>query len=376
MARKFLFLFAGLIVLVIVAASTYRLWGDRLLRVALVPGAPFSAPAPRTAASYTGPALWYDHGTTGAAQPTGADVWPARPAERQAATFFVHPTSYIDRGQWNAPDGDKGADDLARTFIGVDKGIFAAVGPFWAPRYRQATFGSFLTEKPEAEQALDAAYGDVAAAFDAFLAANPTGPIILAGHSQGARHLMRLLADKVAGKPVASRIVAAYLVGWPISTTADLPALGLPACTRADQPGCILSWQSFAAPAGADYILKPYDAGRGLTGQPRRGSPMLCVNPLTGTSGPAPVPAAANQGMAKREQTKDGKDGALTLVRPGVGATCSGAQDWRGLLLIDGEPDLGPYVLPGNNYHVYDYMLFWANVQTDAGRRLDAFWKR
>jgi len=30
-------------------------------------------------------------------------------------------------------------------------------------------------------------------------------------------------------------------------------------------------------------------------------------------------------------------------------------------------------VLPGNNYHVYDYSLFWANVRADANRRLKAF---
>ena len=77
---------------------------------------------------------------------------------------------------------------------------------------------------------------DVAAAFDRFLAEAGDRPIILAGHSQGALHLERLLREKVAGKPIAKRIVAAYVVGWPISTTADLPALGLPACASPDQP--------------------------------------------------------------------------------------------------------------------------------------------
>lgn len=366
-ARKFLFFFAGLIGLIIIAASTYRLWGDKLLRVALVPSAAYSAPALRSAEHYATPSLWYEYGSRGALPaPSGVATLPDRPAARQAAIFFVHPTSYIDRAAWNAPDGDKSAQELAKTFISVEANIFTGLGPLWVPRYRQATFGTFLTDKPEAVQALDAAYGDVAAAFDAFLAANPTGPIILAGHSQGARHLMRLLAEKVATKPVAARIAAAYLVGWPISVTADLPALGLPACTRPDQPGCILSWQSFAQPADPNYILTSFDTGRGLTGKMRRDTPLLCINPLTGT--PAPAPAAANQGMAKRDE----KSGALSLIRPGVGAHCNR----RGLLLIDGEPDLGPYVLPGNNYHVYDYMLFWPNIRADATRRLDAFWTR
>ncbi len=31
------------------------------------------------------------------------------------------------------------------------------------------------------------------------------------------------------------------------------------------------------------------------------------------------------------------------------------------------------YVLPGNNYHVFDITLFWANVRADALRRLAAY---
>ena len=54
-----------------------------------------------------------------------------------------------------------------------------------------------------------------------------------------------------------------------------------------------------------------------------------------------------------------------------VGARCD-----KGLLMIGGEiPPLGPYVLPGNNYHVYDYALFWAAIRRDAERRLGA-WRR
>ena len=44
--------------------------------------------------------------------------------------------------------------------------------------------------------------------------------------------------------------------------------------------------------------------------------------------------------------------------------------------MIDGDvPNLGPYVLPGNNYHVYDYALFWGSIRADAERRLAA-WRR
>ena len=60
------------------------------------------------------------------------------------------------------------------------------------------------------------------------------------------------------------------------------------------------------------------------------------------------------------------------LIKASVPARC----DENGFLLIGNPPELGPYVLPGNNYHVYDYPLFWANVRADALWRLQKFLAR
>ena len=111
-------------------------------------------------------------------------------------------------------------------------------------------------------------------------------------------------------------------------------------------------------------ITDVYDASRGETGQSRAGSPMLCVNPITGVRSGA-APAAANLGtLIPNEKLTDAK-----VQTPGVAARC----DARGFLLIANPPALGPYVLPGNNYHVYDYALFWLNIRKDAAARLAAF---
>ena len=46
----------------------------------------------------------------------------------------------------------------------------------------------------------------------------------------------------------------------------------------------------------------------------------------------------------------------------------------KGLLMLDGKaPNLGPFVLPGNNYHVYDYALFWGAIARDTMRRAAAW---
>ena len=41
------------------------------------------------------------------------------------------------------------------------------------------------------------------------------------------RNLERLLKERVAGTPIARRIVAAYVVGWPLSMKDDVPHMGL-----------------------------------------------------------------------------------------------------------------------------------------------------
>jgi hypothetical protein len=92
---------------------------------------------------------------------------------------------------------------------------------------------------------------------------------------------------------------------------------------------------------------------------------MLCTNPVTGARG-GEAPAAANPGtLVPNAELTEGR-----LQSPGVPARC----DVRGFLLIGAEaPDLGPYVLPGNNYHVYDYALFWAALRADAAARVAAW---
>jgi hypothetical protein len=299
--------------------------------------------------------------------PEGATAVP----KGDVPVFFVPPTAAFDNGTWNGRSSDTMTAERLAGFLRTEASALAAAGPLWAPHYRQAVLGSFLANTPEtrahAQAAQDLAYADVKAAFARFLAAQPPGgPIILAGHSQGALHLLRLLKEDVAGTPLAARVVAAYAVGWPVSVDADLPALGLRACERRDQARCLLSWQSFAEPADPTAILDVYYAGTGLAGRPRAGTAMLCSNPLTGSIGDA-APASANPGSLVPSATLT----AGRLVTPGVPARC----DPRGLLLIGEAPQGYPaFVLPGNNFHVFDYPLFWQAVRLDAAARVAA-WK-
>ncbi len=364
MAKKFLIFMAVVILIVIAGGIALSLWGPQLMSAAMVPSAEFKPlPAP-PANAWAAKDHWI-------ARPDIAEnpsIWLPQGAEKpptkgNAAIFFIHPTSFFDRKQWNAPLGSEEADRYASVFVRGQASAFSAAGDVWGPHYRQATFGAFLTDKPEGAQAIDAAYADVLAAFDQFLKEAGNRPIILAGHSQGALHLTQLLKERVAGTPLAKRIIAAYVVGWPISIEHDLPALGLPACTAPDQQGCILSWQSYAEPADPSQVVKKFESTTGFDGKPRTGSTLLCTNPVTGTRD-GQSPAASNLGTLK--SSADLTTGEL--IKATVPARCVAP----GLLMIGEGPDLGRFVLPGNNYHVYDYSLFWANIRADALRRLAA----
>jgi len=370
MARKFLYFIAFCIVLFLVGLVVLSIWSKELTELAFTPKGEFVAQNPLEGNAYENPAMWISRPGMGAADP--AQFRPKGLAEddwtTDAAVFFIHPTSYLGREFWNAPVDDPDAKSAAELFVRGMASPFNKSNNIWSPRYRQAAVGAMLTDSPSGKQAIDAAYDDVAKAFDYFLATvDPKVPIVLAGHSQGALHLKRLLAEKVAGTPAADRVIAAYVVGWPVSKENELAKMGLPACATASQTGCVMSWQSFAIPADPDALMDAYQRGPTLDGKPIEPKDVLCTNPLTGTIGESLAPASTNLGTLVPDDNLDGGK----LVAGAVSAQC----DTRGLLMIGSPPEMGNAVLPGNNYHVYDIPLFWMNLRKDFERRATA-WKK
>ena len=361
-ARRFLAVIFIFTLIVVAAAFAIFQWGGNVLLKQATPKGHFEAAEAGGGPDYTQASSWVAR----PGLPNDPAQWlpdGVAPAGGNAAIFFIHPTTYLRNDRWNAPL-QAGGDTSFRTnlFVRSQASAFNGVGQIWAPHYRQAAYGAFLLDSADAKSALDFAYRDVSAAFDQFLKEAGSRPIILAGHSQGALHLMRLLRERKA--ELGDRLVAAYVVGWPIDTKSDLPALGVPACRQQADTHCILSWMSFAEPANPSLILEQWMRTRGLNGGERHRRYILCVNPISGSQN-GPAPAAANPG------TLVPTSGFMSanLVAGQVGGHCD-----KGLLMVDGEvPALGPYVLPGNNYHVYDYALFWGAIRRDAERRLAAW---
>ncbi|RYY13226.1 MAG: DUF3089 domain-containing protein, partial [Cytophagaceae bacterium] len=288
--------------------------------------------------------------------PSAADLrppgLPAAAPDTVADVFFLHPTTYFWRlGYWNAPLRRRRLRRYTnRTTIRDQASLFAGVGRLYAPAYRQATLYTFFAKNdPNSQPALDLAYTDVKAAFQYYLAHYNHGrPFILAGHSQGTTHAVRLLHELVDDNPqLRKQLVAAYLVGRPIKPT----EFGhLPALRDSLQTGGILSWNT--ALRGTDYA--PYHG-------------LLTTNPLTWTLDSANAPAALNRaGVPLNFQRLD----------PHV----TGAQAHRGVLWAD-DPHLSGYRrlhVPGLralnvSYHLVDYSLFYLNVRENARARVRAW---
>ena len=367
MARKFLYLIALIIVIVVGGRLALTFYPDAMTRIAMTPSERFEPQPALKPNAYADPAMWF-------ARPgmTGPDPVQWQPEamlpdteKADVAVFFVHPTSYLKKAHWNAPLDDPQARQIGEVTVRANASVFAQTAEVWAPRYRQATFGAFLSDDPAARQAHDLAYTDVADAFAAFVAAQPPGRgIVLAGHSQGSFIIKRLLKEKIAGTPLAQRIVAAYLIGWVVDTARDLPAMGLPACARPAQPGCVISFLSFTDDADTAMMRNAYERFANAPGAPRGVPHSLCSNPLTGGIGGS-APASANLGGIVPDLKME-----HARVTPGlVGASCNG----DGTLRIGAGPDMGPFVLPGGNYHVYDYALYWTNLKRDFAARAAAW---
>lgn len=292
-------------------------------------------------------------------------------AEGKVDVFFIHPTTYLSRRSWNASFDESGDTEmrLANGVLRMQTSAFNGCCRIYAPHYRQATFYSFFGQGESARASLDLAYQDIERAFDTYIEHfNQGRSFILAGHSQGSLHGMRLLQERIAGTPLAKRLIAAYLIGYAIPEDMGL-AGGIGPCRNAAETGCYLTWNSVLPSAGRDFWHKNALIWLDHRYQPIAGRKLTCFNPLTyqldGT-------ATASANLGGFGFPPDGKP----LEKPIAALT--GADCTEGLLLVtppQDNPELTRGVLEGS-YHIYDYNLFYLNLRQNLAVRTGAYLKQ
>lgn len=331
----------------------------------------FDAARVPAAPDYSAPGAWLAFPGRDGLERSASRATPAiAEAQAEADVFFIHPTTLKGSAVLNAPyDVDQAAAPLTNAVLLGQAGVFNACCRIYAPRYRQASLKGLNDDA-----AVALAYTDVARAFRHFIAsANAGRPFIVASHSQGTNHAIRLLQQEVLGTPLQARLVAAYLVGG--YAPADFGTLGLPVCDAPEQTGCVLSYNaSQTGRNGARMLIddKTY-WWRGALRKDHQ-APAICVNPLTWRREGA-APAGANPGSQPFPQAPFPR-AAQPLAPPIAGLT--GAECRAGLLVVDiprGAPEgfRNALSLLTGSYHLNDFGIFDESLRRNAVQRVGAW---
>ena len=342
-----------------------------ILRKNLVKGAaPNTGPVPDYSEQYFWAASPYKH--------SPADSLPAslkyEKRDTLADVFFIHPTSYIGDNDetsifsdnaaelirfvkglrelsWNADLSDESLNDRTDSrSIMNQASAFNGSCRIFAPRYRQANIKAFFVpDSKEAKDAFDLAYSDIKKAFEYYLEhENNNRPIIIASHSQGSLHAIRLLSEFFDGKPLQKRLVCAYIIGYqiPLDAFKNIPIGKTP-----DATGCFVGWRTFKDGEITDAISKENGNSQ-------------CVNPLKWT-------------IDSKWADKSLNHGALFGFKDVIPDFTGAEIEPDSKILWVKLPEISEKKLNRiKNYHTLDYNLFWMNIRENVKVRINGYLKK
>lgn len=263
--------------------------------------------------------------------------------------FFLHPTTYTDvRFGWNANIND--AYINAKTdysSILYQASVFNQHCRVFAPRYRQAHLSAFFINNEATEAAFDTAYSDIKKAFEFYLLHyNNNRPIIIAGHSQGAMMAEKLLKEFFDGKALQQKLVAAYVVGWPIPQNVFDK---IPVCNDSLQTNCVCGWRTFKKNYTPGYIKHEQVTS-------------FVTNPLSWTTSSEHISSKKNSGSVLRNFNKI------------ISHTTDG-QIHNGILWVNKPKFPGALFYRSRNYHIGDINLFYMNLRENIEQRIISYLK-
>lgn len=267
--------------------------------------------------------------------------------------FFLHPTTYTSikkkKGQNALIDDPYLNAKTDYSTILYQASVFNQQCRVFAPRYRQAHIQAFfMTDKEKAGEAFSLAYEDLKTAFEYYLQHWNNGrPIIIASHSQGSLLAERLLKEFFEGKPLQQKLVAAYVIGWPVPKEYFSE---LKMCTDSLQTGCLCSWRTFRRNYVPLWLLN------------EKGNSFV-TNPLTWTTDNSFVSRKNNKGSVLKDFNK-------------IYQHTTDAQIANGLLYTRKPKFPWSFLFITKNYHVGDINLYYINLRENISRRIAMYWKK
>jgi hypothetical protein len=267
-----------------------------------------------------------------------------------ADVFFIHPTTYTEtKKEWNADINDAAlAAKTDYTSILYQASVFNQHCRVFAPRYRQAHLSAFFVNNNETKAAFDTAYADLKTAFEFYLMHyNHNRPIIIAGHSQGALMCIRLLKEFFDGKPLQQKLIAAYIVGWPVPQNSFD---ALPVCTEPLQTGCFCSWRTLKKNYIPEYMKNETIVS-------------YVTNPLSWDTTSAYVSRDHNKGSILRSYND-------------IVLHTTDAQVHNGVLWANKPKFPGSVFFRTRNYHIGDMNLYYMNLRENIEQRIFSYFKK
>jgi hypothetical protein len=267
--------------------------------------------------------------------------------------FFIHPTTYLGTEKPFGLNADISDALLAAKTdyspLLYQASLFNVAGRLFAPRYRQTHISAYYpatgADTTLAIAAFELAYQDVKSAFEYYLANENKGrAIIIASHSQGTTHGIRLVKEFFDGKPLQKQLVAAYLVGIPVN---PMIFSSIKACDTPKQTGCICSWRTYKEGYTPPFIEKEkFD--------------VIVTNPLTFTKSIPNASWNANKGGVLTNFNKLAKGVAEAKLTDKI--------------LWTAKPKIfGSFLVKNPNYHIGDYNLYYVNVRENVIERMNAY---
>ena len=227
--------------------------------------------------------------------------------------------------------------------------VFNQHARVFAPRFREAHISAYyINDTIKAANSFDFAYQDVKKSFEYYLQHYNNGrPIIIASHSQGTTHALRLLKEFFENKSLQNQLVAAYIIGMRIP---EDYFSNLKMCEDSVQTGCMCGWRTLRSGYMTVYLKKE-------TGN------SLITNPLTWKTDESPAPRSANKGSILYKFNKLYSATTSALINKNVLWVNKPKFPWGFLYFT-------------RNYHIGDINLFYRNLRENIGTRIAAYHKK
>lgn len=255
------------------------------------------------------------------------------------SVFFIHPTTLYKGSNWNSDTAYFRNNKILKLTIENQASVFAGLTKLYAPHYREMHIHSY-NDAINGFKAFEFAYKDVEQAFEYFINNISTQRFIIASHSQGTNHAIRLINEYIKPNPqIKKRLFLSYLLGMDIAKD----ELDLDLCENPLDTNCFMTWRSF----NESYFPNDW----------RYGTEVLSVNPIS-------------------FNTKDNwstKKDHLGILFPNQKIRLKQSISVRnnsGVLWVRLPKNIFTRRYIDDSYHKADFNLYWLNIRYNLIERL------